>query len=87
MQRHTCENIVTKGFLAQCITVNTEVSSVLCKSTLQCKLGVARARLQAFRSLLNVTTRGPKWHKRDRLVLVQSLSPDNVRMLTHFHWR
>ena len=60
------------------------MSSVLCNSTLQCKLGVARTRLQAFRSLLNVTTPGPELHKRDPDGLVQSLSPDNVRMLTHF---
>lgn len=64
--------------------MNTEISSVLCNSTLQRKLGVARTRLQAFRSLLNVTTPGPELHKRDPDGLVQSLSPDNVRMLTHF---
>ena len=33
---------------------------------------------------LNVTTPGPELHKRDPDGLVQSLSPENVRMLTHF---
>ena len=84
MHRYTCTNMVAIWFLAQWITVNTEISSVLCNSTLQRKLGVARTRLQAFRSLLNVTTPGPELHKRDPDGLVQSLSPDNVRMLTHF---